>query len=246
MSEMNIGYNIQKGEELRDKICYAYEALGLYAEEQWEPVKNTLRNNWVGEDEQDYEKKLIEKICKLYVDSYNIVNSATTTIKNLTNAWFEMQRNNTLDGSATSLSSGINLDDVTISPNDQIIRFNQLTFNDNTNRGLVNSDSPAQIKSALETFVNGIKSKTDSLFEEITVNEAFFGLQTNAIKGYIDECGKAIAEVTIAVKDIYDAVDVLLSRNYVNATSDVSTEMNSGKSDVASSTDALGSSKWNA
>ena len=103
---MHIGYNVTKAKELMENIAKAYENMGIYTKDQWEGVYRTLQSNWVGEDEQDFEAKLADRICTLYVNAYNLAQSSVDTIVGLVNAWYQFQQKNTLSGDASSGNKG--------------------------------------------------------------------------------------------------------------------------------------------
>ena len=84
---MAIGYNVKNAREVANNIKRAYNDLGRYTESEWNNIVRTLQREWIGVDEQDFEKKLAERICTLYVDAHNVANGAINTISNLANAW---------------------------------------------------------------------------------------------------------------------------------------------------------------
>ena len=242
-----IGYNVKKAEEVMASISSAFTNLGIYTAEQWESVVKSLQDNWIGEDEQDFEKKLADRICKLYDNAYQLANGSIDTIANLVDAWYQFQKNNTIDGTAyeAKRSGGTNTaQKPKIKANSQIVKAKSRNFAKDQDRGLRDASSKASIQGSVETFVNEVKNKTKGLFEEIQTNNAFFGDQTTAIKGYVDKCGDAIGQVTVAVKDMYDALEVLANQSYVNASSDISQEFSTASTNVEQSLNELGSSRW--
>lgn len=253
---MYIGFNLKKADEMIEKVVEEYNNLGIYTKDQWMPLKETLRKEWIGPDELDFEKKLVERICKLYVESYKLAKKCTETLASLSDQWVRFQRKNTIDGStadnfdAGSISIWEKIKNwltgaTTLKYNDSIIDFvNDLKMDANVNRGLQNANSKANIQSALNDFVLTIKNRTKELFEAIEPNQAFFGEQSSSIKQYIEATGVAIAEVTTAVKDMNDALEVLASSSYTTASSDVSSAYSTAKSTVESSVEELGSSRW--
>lgn len=248
-----IGYNVNKANELMDNIAKAYENMGIYTREQWEGVYKTLQANWIGEDEQDFETKLAQRICDLYINAYNLAQSSIDTIDGLITAWHEFQQKNTLNGKESAgkksfLWFGGNKfgsDKPTIRKIDDIVKEHLVALDNNTDRGLQAADSKAKIQSSIDTFVGQIKSKTNDLFDEIQTNQAFFGEQTTTIKNYITKVGDAIAEVTIAIKDMYTALDQLTGSSYTKATEDVSSQFTEANSKVDQSLNDLGQTRWN-
>lgn len=253
---MYIGFNLQKADEMIEKIVEEYNNMGIYTKEQWLPLKETLRREWVGPDELNFEKKLVERINKLYVESYKLAQKCTDTLAELSKQWIQFQRKNTIDGSTaadfdttiTSLWSKFTNwlgGSTTLKYNDSIIDFvNDLDLDANTNRGLQNSSSKANIQAAVTDFVNAVKNRTKELFSAIETNQAFFGEQSSSIKQYIEATGVAIGEVTTAVKDMNDALETLASSSYTTASSDVTSAYSTAKSTMAATADELGSSRW--
>ena len=216
------GYNKKQAEEVMEKIVKGYQELGSTIENEWPSVVKTLQDEWIGEDEQDYETKLAEKINTLYANAHALVQSACETITGLTTSWHEFQLQNTVDGSVTS-SRGEGVAEMpTIPSGDQIVKAKEKTFGANDDRGLKQDSSASTIKTSVETYVNAIKSKSNGLYSEITTEKAFFGEQTSSINQYIVKVGDAIAEITVAIKDLYDALDRLAGTKYVESSSTVS------------------------
>lgn len=248
-----IGYNVKQANELMEKIAEAYKNLGIYTPQQWQGVSRTLQDNWVGEDEQDFEAKLADRICNLYNNAYNLVQSSLDTIEGLVNAWFEFQQKNTLSGDSSTGNPGgwlgwggnkFGVDKPTIKKNEKIIEPKLIQLTNETDRGLQAADSKAKIQDSINTFVNDIKKQTATLFEEIQTNQAFFGDQTTTIKSYIDKVGDAVGEVTVAVKDMYTALDQLAGSSYSSTVESISEQFNQASGNVDTSLNDLGNSRW--
>ena len=239
-----IGYNVKQANELMDNIADAYKDLGIYTREQWNGVVDALQANWVGEDEQDFEQKLADRICNLYLNASNLAEGCINTIAGLSQAWYDFQSRNTLDGESAIGKSKINIDIPKIKKDDQIVKAKIKTISNNEDRGLRDASSKANIQEAVNTFVGQIKQKTDGLFQEIDSNTAFFGDQTANIKSYIEKVGSAIAEVTIAVKDMNEALEKLANSSYTTASADIKEELTKASSNVETSLNDLGNSRW--
>ena len=238
-----IGYNVKKANELMDEISTAYTDLGNYINTEWADVSTTLREHWVGDDEQDFEKNFVERIQILYVDSYNLVKTSTQVIGDLAKSWHEFQKKNTISGQEAANISTISVDVPTITPNDRIIEFVARTLSDADDRGLKDSTSASTIKEKITDFVNGIKKKAEELFN-IEANAAFFGEQTRSIKLYVEKVGNTIAQINIAVQDLHNALDQLAGSTYT-ASEDAATELiDSETTNLESATADLGASRW--
>lgn len=253
---MYIGFNLKKADDLVEQIIEDYNNLGIYTAEQWGPLKETLRKEWVGPDEQSFEKNLVKRICDLYVASYNLASNCTKTIAELSDQWVSFQRKNTLDGTtaadfdtaAQNIISKLKnfiFGSPKLKINNEIIRFEpDFNLDSNTNRGLQNANSATYIQTAVADFVAKVKNKTQGLFSAIEANQAFFGDQAASIKSYIDATGLAIAEVTTAVKDLNDALSTLANSAYSTASSDVSSAYSAAKTSMESASEQLGNSRW--
>lgn len=248
-----IGYNVKQANELMEKIAEAYKNLGIYTPTQWQNVYKTLQSNWIGEDEQDFETKLADRICNLYNNAYNLVQSSLDTIEGLVNAWNEFQQKNTLSGDISSGNSGglfgiggnkFGVDKPSIKKNEKIVEPNLIQLTNDMNRGLQSADSKAKIQDSINTFINEIKKQTANLFEEIQTNQAFFGDQTTTIKNYINKVGDAVGEVTVAVKDMYTALDQLAGSSYSSTVESVNQQFGQASSNIDNSLNDLGSSRW--
>ena len=241
-----IGYNINQANQLMDNVSEAYKNLGIYTKDQWEPVVNTLQQEWVGEDEQDFEKRLAERICNLYVNSYSLVENCINTIAGLAQSWIDFQEKNTLSGEAAEGKSKNKIDIPKIKREDQIVKSKPKSIGSDEDRGLRDASSKTNIQGAVERFVNEIKNKTNGLFTEIESNTSFFGEQTTAIKAYVEKVGVAVGEVTVAVKDMYDALENLANSSYSTASADISQQFSQANTDVENSLNDLGSTRWSA
>lgn len=249
-----IGYNVKKANELMQNIANAYKDLGIYTPQQWEDVYKTLQREWVGEDEQDFETELADRICKLYNNAYNLVQGSLDTIKGLVKSWYEFQQKNTLSGNQSTGNkggifgiggNGFGLEDISIVPNEKIVSPHLVQLTPESNRGLQSADSKSKIQTSIDAFVKEIKKQTENLFEEIQTNQAFFGEQTNTIKNYIVKVGEAVGEVTVAVKDMYNALDQLVGSNYSSTIENINEGFSKASGNVDTSLNDLGSSRWN-
>ena len=239
-----IGYNVKQANELMDKVAEAYKNLGIYTKEQWNAVTDVLQREWVGEDEQDFEKRLAERICALYVNASELAKNCVNTIGGLAQAWYDFQQKNTLSGEMAEGKGSIRIDIPTIKTDDQIVKSKPKSIGNNDDRGLRDGSSKTTIQTAVSEFVAAVKDQTQGLFEEIEANTAFFGDQTTNIKTYIDKVGVAIGEVTAAVKDMYTALDTLAASSYTTATSDISQQFTTAGTNVDNSLNDLGTSRW--
>ena len=239
-----IGYNVSKANELMANIVEAFKNLEIYTQQQWVPLKDKLRAHWVGEDEQDFEKKLVDRLLQLYESSYQLTASCVNTIAGLAQTWYEFQKTNTIDGGVSEFAGNLKPTIPVVTKNPQLLTFTPFTIDVNADRGLQSATSGSTIQASMSQFIGDIRTKTNGLFEEIQTNNAFFGEQTQTIKAYVEKVGYAIGEVTVAVKDMYDELSRLAFSSYTGATENVSTQFNEISGQVESSLDELGQSRW--
>ena len=249
---MNIGYNAKNANDLLETICNGYDGLGSKIQNSWPSVKQILTTEWVGPDEQDFEKKFVEKINNLYLASYELASNCTKTIAGAVDSWVEYQKKNTMDGSVVEdsalagLIAGIKeflFGSPRMTKRETVILFTPTALGED--RGLRNADSANKIKEAVNDYVISIKYACKSLFDSANVGSAFYGEeQTKSISTYIDSVETAIGEVLIAVKDFNDALDSLAGSNYIEAQSATKSSFDQSKTSVDTSVENLGSSRW--
>ena len=92
---MAVGYNVQKASDLMQALATKYAGLDQTIVSEYKKVSATLRENWVGEDEQHYEQYLANKFNYLYAQSGKLVEVAVQNIYATTQSWIEFQRENT-------------------------------------------------------------------------------------------------------------------------------------------------------
>lgn len=238
-----IGYNVSQTKTLMQNIEACYNSLGTTIQSEWETVQATLKSNWVGEDEQDFEDKLAKRISEMYTNTYNLCNNSLSTIFNLAKAWHEFQQKNKIEGSNVG-SSSFGLEELQVSPKDSIVQAKIETIGDDVDRGLVNPSSASAITQSLEKFKTTLQSKITEMIDAISVNSAFFGEQAGSIKKYVEKVGDGMAEIITAIKDLYVALETLAGTSYTTASSDVAGKMDEGVSNIETSLGDLGDTRW--
>lgn len=239
-----LGYNIKRAEELTQEIARAYQDLSGTISSNWDQVVSSLQTNWVGEDEQSFEATFAKKINQLYQNANLLAKGAIQTIVGLAESWHSFQQTNVLENGEIISGAAFSMTGATIQEAGDIVAYRPVEFSADIDRGLKDQNSADQIKTTVESYVNEVKSKATNLFNEIDTNSAFFGEQTTAIKTYIEKTGEAISEVTVAVKDLYNALDTLANTSYVTSTSTVSQEMGNAANEIENSLSELANSRW--
>lgn len=239
---LEIGYNVKKAEELMKSLEKSYKEIKVYTQDEWETLYKVMRDNWVGEDEQDFEQQFVRRICKLYVDAANLVKSAVETVGGLANVWIEFQNKNTITGEAAEGKVKGKVDIPTIKPEDNIIKYKSFSISENTDRGLKTATSGAAIQKAMSTYVDTIKNKIANLFAEINASTAFFGNQTSSLDKYVEQTRASVTDVILAVKDMYENINVLANTSYSSAMESVTSQIDSASSSMSEATGNI--SKW--
>ena len=185
------GYNVNQIKTLMDNIEECYNKLGTTVQSGWETVSSTLKQNWVGEDEQDFEGKLAERISNMYVNTYNLANNSLITIYDLAKAWYDFQKKNKLEGGTSiAVDSSFGLEQKALTQNEEKINVNAKNIE----------------KIALTEPVS-VASKVKEIFRELIRNSKFvFGKLFS-----LNQCSKM--EVITAFSGVLE----LTRRNKVTA-----------------------------
>ena len=222
-----IGYNVTRINELMKELADAYNRCGNTISEGWPAVSQTMQQYWIGEDEQSYEDTFCKRMCEMYVSACNIVKDLTTNLKNLGTEWHNFQQNNILEGASTPTNYAVNLEDVTITPNERIISMRIANIGDSTDRG-VKDGALSAIQSSMSEYLNSIKSSLQDIYAGIDGSTAFLGSQqSSTINQYIEAIGQSLGSVVTAANDIYAALEKLTQTSYSQSESEVSSQFNS-------------------
>lgn len=212
------GYNVKGARDLAAAVETSYTRYGQKISTEYQSLVSVLRSEWIGYDEQDFEAKLAQRICELYGKAYDLTKGTISDIETLINNWIRFQNKNRLtsqSGASVSVDTMQEITiDVNISRNDSIVQFSAITFSENDDLGLTSDNSYSNIKDAAETFKNNLKAQSKELFDAINPANAFFGDQTSKIKNYIEKVGESLEDITLAIKDLYDALDDLTKKSY--------------------------------
>lgn len=240
-----VGYNLQEAKNVISKVRDNYIQLDKSIVSGWEALKRKLRSEWIGYDEEDFEKKFAQRLIELSVAASEMTNNSMQTIYNLAKAWHDFQAQNTLDGGKLEIES-FNLEFEPTSPrNSESIPAGGLTLSDGTTRGLKNGTASAgTLQEAVSSFVNNIRQKAENLANSISTERAFSGEQSTAIKNYLKKCGEVSAAIATSVDDLNTAIDTLLRGNYAASMEKVSEEFESATSSLNSTLNDISSGRW--
>ena len=232
------GYNIQEIENLANAVKASYSSLGKIMAEPWPTLQNTMQAEWVGPDEQSYEKKLSDDIVLLY----NVCSeSITTLMRNIIamgEAWKEFQKRNVIDGAPTYNAVGQLEAGMTLTPYD-IVKDGRVTvkapqYNRETNYGLTNGQGSYNvINNALEAYISGVKAGVDTLYRSLDSSKAFLGGgQAAAVNEYMVRIGQAVANLSTSHNQIKEALATLLANYNTQAQENISAASNADASTV--------------
>jgi len=250
---IELGYNIGKSEELIKSISDNFNALGAYIASSWNHLQPVMRTEWIGPDEIAFEARLVTRVNELYSKSRDLAQAAVTTVVNLTNSWIDFQHTNVIQNEAgtanVSATSGLkHIEDPGLLPKLGVqitaIEWQGKTFTTNDDLGLREASSKSRIIWAVDKFVKDIQSRTIDSFDEITLNNAFFGTQQASLKKYIEEVGKAVGVVTTSVQDLGNALDQLAQSNYATADQTVEEKFTTETTNLSQSVDEKIETRW--
>ena len=234
-----IGYNVSEAENLMRNLIESYDSLGKTIENEWTRVVQVLQNEWIGEDEQDYEIKLVKKVNSLYTNAYNLVQTSCNTIVNMVSTWHEFQQNNTINGEKGTDIGKSEATMPSITKNEELLKAKEKTFSATDDRGLRQNSSAQTIKTSMDSYISNIDAKTKDLYYKIKSSNAFFGEQTTSIDGYISKLGDAIIQVVTSIKDLYNALDTLASTQYTSTSTESAVSFTSNLDKVDQSVSTL-------
>ncbi|MEI3508208.1 MAG: hypothetical protein V8R01_03680 [Bacilli bacterium] len=214
MSTGMTGFNPEKANELQDSLIRIFKECSETIQSGWPTVRNTLQENWIGEDEMSLEEAFVGRINWLYRQASEAVNGVNKCVVTWANNWHDFQKTNKVDNSQ-SFDIAIDVTEKRVDAVDPIT-FEARTIAASEDRG-IKDGSAGVIKGQISSYVENINSSVKGLYNGIheTAAAAFFGLQqTTAIEEFITKVGDAFAGILTAVKDINEAVDKLTTDVY--------------------------------
>lgn len=243
---MFIGYNIQKANEAMASVNDAYVSVSKKVVNEWNEVKGVLRKEWVGADEQDFEKLVQERVQTMLESSRTLTSNTVDSLYELAVAWAKFQDTNTINGNnvgiAQTLIAGLNKPQITIAP--QLV-FVPIQFDSSTNLGLANSGSDDIISNSLSNFVKNVKTEATNLYESVDTNSAFYGNdQQNKLKKLMDTVGEAVGVISTSLKDFEKAMKELTNKAYKSSDDAVGASLDEARTTVDNSLNDLGETRW--
>lgn len=222
------GYNIQEIENLANAVKASYSRLGEVMAEPWPSLQTTMQAEWVGPDEQSYEKKLADDIAFLYNECSASITTLMRNIVTMGEAWKEFQSRNIISGADTFRAAGQLEAAMTLTPYDIVrdggVVLKPANYDRYTNYGLTNGQgSYNTINNALEAYISGVKAGVDTLYRSLDSSKAFLGGgQAAAINEYMVRIGQAVANLSTSHNQVKEALATLLASYNAQANENVS------------------------
>ena len=175
MAEVTIGFNISEAKSLQAKIEEQFEAVKSTIQGKWTDVQTTLHTEWIGEDEEDFEKKFVARVNELYGQSKSLADGAVSMIKAISDSWKKFQESNVLTASEgnTTVTASDNSTTADVSNDESsgtkyesinVIDAQSENLDESTNRGLASAGSGGKIMDSVSKYVENIKSEIEGLF----------------------------------------------------------------------------------
>ena len=236
------GYNAGEITNLITTMNDAFNKVGEAMANNWGDVVNTMQNEWIGPDEQDFEGKIAERFVKLYTSCEEIVRQSLTNLTEVGKSWVEMQNKNRLEGDSSFSANVItsfgfeNLPTINTYDIASIVKLRDRTFTSADNMGLANGATSGQtIIERVNTYTDEIKNNIQALFGSVDASKAFLdSQQSDAVTGYIAAVGDLLKSINSDVDDMTMHLSKLAGTSYEEMIQSVAQAMNKGASDVSS------------
>jgi hypothetical protein len=252
-------FNLKAAQSLINQISDTYTTLRDEISNGWEDIVNVLQKNWVGVDEQNYERIFANRIVDLYNCSGKVILYTAETIEKIAKAYVEAQSANTFEGQTaidvSSYSAGFfEAADTLIStvipyisdPDYNIVAVRPRTFTEDMDLGLTSSMAANEIKTEINNYVNRINKTGQSSFYECSKGVDSFVTNEEVkkyLKGFIESSAEATTEINTAVRVMYDAVDKLVTQPYSGIAKNLTDNLSEAASDIKKTN--IGNSRWN-
>lgn len=225
---MELGYNVSKINQLMKDITNNCKQVRSSMASGWPDVQTTLQTEWIGADEQAYEKQLSARVIELWQCIQKNCNTFLSNIQQAGNSWVQFQASNTLEGSGIAGGSEGRVYYEPLDAADPEVAYKKVSITEDMNRGLQNGMKSAEnITNAIKKYIKDVYNNTKDIFDKLDASTSFIGEEQSAqVKHYIEEMGLAFARVTTCYNDLNTAMVTLIqnykkqSQSVVDATSD--------------------------
>ncbi len=241
MATDGIGYNQSQVVEVVENMKGALDSLKSSMQDNWPTMKSTFRANWVGEDEDGFEITFIDAIKKMYQNCDLVSIAAMRFVVDAANNWAEWQSSvsNQFGGGAVSkLEVDIPQEDtLEISPDTQ-------TFGQDVNRGLTDAGAEQNLISAIDDYIENVKSSFDSVYNEIQTSAAFIGNeQAAAMDEFVHGLSDSMKQVLTMVDSFKTETIPELVKAYASQQTQVASDAGTASSSINDSVSSIGSNQ---
>jgi hypothetical protein len=245
-SSLRFAYNIKGAKDLINKIVENYDNYGAYIKREWIGVVDTLQANWVGEDEQNYEKIFAKKISDCYRVSHKIVQKLLNLIAITADSLRQMQNSNVFSGQSelTSDIEAVVAPELSL-PEEDIVEYRPRSFTEDMDLGLTTDKAADIIKEKIGSYVADLHghqlSTTEAYYAEINMfmkNDELKQAYESLVVAHLEVAN----EIATAMKDMYNAIDDLVTKPYGNVSKNISSELNEITKDIKNVD--IGNSRW--
>lgn len=219
---MELGYNVAKINQLMKDVTDSCIKVRTYMSDGWPSVQTTLQKEWVGGDEQSYEKQFVARIIELWQTIQQNCNKFLGNIQQAGQSWTQFQASNTIEGAGPANAGAGRVNFEPLDAADPDVAFKKVDITEDMDRGLQNGvKSAGSITTAIKEYIKGVYNNTKGIFEQLDASTSFIGEEQSAqVKSYIEEMGLAFARVTTSYNDLNVAMETLI-RNYTQQSRDV-------------------------
>ena len=105
---------------------------------------------------------------------------------------------NMLSNAVVTNTQIVSLDNVKVTVNEEIIKYNQVSLSNATERG-VKEGALSAIRTSISDYLTNIKTSMQNMYSDIDSSRAFLGqTQAQSINTYIEQIGQSLGSVVAA------------------------------------------------
>lgn len=239
MDSTGIGFNNEKINEVSNQLSESLKAIQKAMQDNWPTMINVFRNNWVGNDEQAFERNFASKLQIVYQNSGAIIASAQDFILETGLAWDCFQGNIASQFETNESSSSFplpNLDVVNKATELELPDMGLVVPDMSVNRGLTSSGAEQNLIGAIDEYMLNIKNAYDALIQQIDASAAFIGQeQAPAMNKFIQGLIDNMTGVFSAVNEFKDVTIPQLVEAYRAQESTIAQDIGSASSTIGDS-----------
>lgn len=189
-----IGYTQSEALAVVEEMKGGLKSLKSAMEDGWDPMIQSFRASWVGEDEASFEKTFATELGKMYTNCDTVAGNAMQFIIAAANTWADWQTQ-----VASNFEGGQQvqkLDDYAHQPDTLTINPGEQSFDQSTVRGLTDGGAESTMVNAIDEYVNSVQTAFDGVYSSINASSAFIGSQqSQAMNDFIQGLGESMKQV---------------------------------------------------